>query len=104
MSCKIIDDPREARPYAWRKAPGVAAAYAGNAAPAGTEESPELQRRLSDLERRREAELAEVREAAFREGKNKGREEAHAELAPVIQNFSATVAALASLRGKVRGE
>jgi len=107
MSCRIIEDPRQARPYAWRRAGAAllaASDYSGVPAELAAAESPELNRRISDLERRHEAEIARAREAALREGQSQGREQALAELAPVIEKFAATAAELAGLRRKVRNE
>ncbi|HZU26513.1 MAG TPA: FliH/SctL family protein [Bryobacteraceae bacterium] len=106
MSCKIVDDPKRARPYAWR--------VVGEPPPRDPEPGPdqpqiagdvvELRRRITDLESARHREASQIREAAFREGQQKGREEAAAEVGPVLQNLAATLAELAGLRRKIRAE
>jgi flagellar assembly protein FliH len=103
MSCRIVEEPAGARPYAWRVVGGSAPANP----PGGGEsqaETPDQRRQLVDLERARQAELAQVREAAFREGQKKGREDAQAEVTECVGKLAATIAELATARRIIRNE
>ena len=96
MSCKIIEQPKGARPYAWR--------VVGAAATAEVAPDADLRGKLVDMERARQAELAQVRETALREGQKKGRDDAQAEVAEIVKKLAATIADLAALRRKVRND
>jgi len=96
MSCKIVEQPGGARPYAWRV---VGAAAEPEMAP-----DADLRGKLVDLERVRQAELAQAREAALREGQKKGREDAQAEVAEMVKKLAATIAELAATRRKIRND
>lgn len=61
-----------------------------------------LQRQLADLERATQARIQQTRDAAFQEGARKGREEASAELKPVLERLSRAAADLSNLRDHVR--
>src|SRR5579884_2454600 len=106
MSCRIADDPGRARPYAWRVVGGGLPAEPEPPAdqPRISGDVAELRRRITDLEGLRQHENAQVREAAFREGQQKGREEAAAEVAPVIEKLGATIHELAGMRRRIRAQ
>lgn len=108
MSCRIVEEPQRARPFAWRVVgdamPRVPADAEQQADQTRAADAVELRRRITDLERARQQEAAQIRDAGFREGQQKGREEAAAEIGPVIQKLSATIAELAGLRRKIRGD
>jgi flagellar assembly protein FliH len=106
MSCKIVGDPQRARPYAWRVVGDPVPADPDTGAPeqARGGDAVELRRRITDLENGRQKEAAQIRDAALREGQQKGREEAAGEFGPVLQKLGATIAEMAGLRRRIRNE
>jgi flagellar assembly protein FliH len=61
-----------------------------------------LHERIVELERALQLDVRQAREAGYREGEAAGRERAAAELAPVLQRLSASIAGIAALRPRVR--
>lgn len=101
MSCRIVDRPGDARPYAWRLIGNPAA---GGAPSEQRLDGPDLRRQIVDLERSRQAELEQAREAGFREGQKKGREDAQAEVTESVRKLAACVSELATVRRRIRND
>jgi flagellar assembly protein FliH len=104
MLCKVLAGDRAqefVEPIVWEPLDG---STAGAARPAG-DSSPDtaaLQRQIADLERAMQVRVQQARDAAFQEGARKGREEASAELKPVLERLGRSAADLSNLRDRVR--
>jgi flagellar assembly protein FliH len=61
-----------------------------------------LQRQVAEIERASQSRVQQARDAALQEGARRGRDEASAELKPVIDRLSRAATDLSSLRDRVR--
>jgi len=103
MLCKILDPARAidaVEPINWQPLDGAAPAASRTAS-----ENPDaaaLQRRIADLERAMQARVQQAGETALQEGLRRGREEAAAELKPVLERLGRSVSELSALRDRIR--
>jgi flagellar assembly protein FliH len=109
MSCRLIPpgDPRTAAPVDW---PSVCPPPPLNGAPHSSRDgvppapAPDPALDAALREQAFEEKLRAARAVAHREGEAAGRSRASAELQPVLERLSSTVADLASLRPRLRRE
>jgi flagellar assembly protein FliH len=104
MLCRVLagEKSQEAvEPMVWQPLDG---STTGAARPAGDSgpDAAALQRKISDLERATQVRVQQTRDAALQEGARRGREEASAELKPVLERLSRAVADLSTLRDRIR--
>jgi flagellar assembly protein FliH len=103
MLCKVLvgEKAQEAvEPMVWRPAGG--GARATGSARTGNPDTAALQRQTADLERTMQIRVQQARDAGLQEGSRKGREEAAAELKPVVERLARAAADLSNLRDRVR--
>jgi flagellar assembly protein FliH len=111
MLCKIASAAQIVEPIAWRSAasdtppkqsqPGPAEMPAQAPTFAASEDA---ERRLAELERARELDIAEGRRGGFEDGLRKGREEASAEVQKALDQLARTLHDLAQQKRKIRLE
>ena len=105
MSCRVLAGSVTARSLfvavAATDLPGLSLAHT-QADPGSPPEITALHARIVELEQALQGDVRKAREAGYREGEAAGRERAAAELAPVLQRLSASIAGLAALRPRVR--
>lgn len=104
MLRKIAEPEQGVKPVVWRQ-------VRTGGTPAGTSpsgETPgevaELRLRVAELERIRHSEVAQARQGALQEGMRQGREQAAAEVKASSDRLAQTLAELANLKRKIRGE
>ncbi len=104
MSSRILDpdDPRAVAPVVWRSAETAAVAPAPR--PAAAPPAPALDAVLAAREREWQEKAREARAAGLREGEAAGRSRAAAEVQPVIERLTRTLADLAGARAQLRRE
>lgn len=105
MLCKIVRDGEPADAVRWRPAglgQPVGTKALGGGGPRPQEISPGWSR--EELERRREAELAEARQQGFQQGLQQGREEAAQRVHAVAEGLAQALAEVAALKRRVRSE
>lgn len=111
MSCKVLsrDNPVTIQRLTLPGAEGEeASARVPDTAPP-TETLPqkdvtELHGRIVELERALQRDVRQAREAGFREGEAAGKQQASAELKPVLDRLARSINELAGVRAKVRRE
>ncbi len=105
MSSRILDpgDPRAVAPVVWRSAGTAAVAPAPRPAAAPPVPAPDAAV-LAALEREWQEKVREARAAGLREGEAAGRSRAEAEIQPVIERLTRTIADLAGARAQLRRE
>ncbi|MGH9608580.1 MAG: FliH/SctL family protein [Bryobacteraceae bacterium] len=105
MLCKIARAAEQADAVFWRPA--------GSGQPIGTKrlpgsgasaDEPALGRRLEEIERNRQAELAEARQMGRQEGLRQAREEAASEVHASAERLAQALGELAVLKRRVRNE
>lgn len=103
MLCKVLVGEKaqeSVEPMVWRPAGG--GARATGSARTGNADSAALQRQAADLERTMQIHVQQARDTGLQEGSRKGREEAAAELKPVVERLARAAADLSNLRDRVR--
>ncbi|HLH15714.1 MAG TPA: FliH/SctL family protein [Bryobacteraceae bacterium] len=105
MSSRILNpgEPRAVAPVVWRSAEAAAVAAAPKPAAAPPAPVPDAAA-MAALERRWQEKVREAREAGLREGEDAGRSRAAAEIQPVIERLSRTIAEIAGTRAQLRRE
>ena len=103
MLCKVLIGEKAqelVEPIVWRALDGstAGAARAGDSGP----DTAALQRQIADMERATQVRVQQARDAALLEGARKGREEASAELKPVLERLGRAAADLSNLRDRIR--
>jgi flagellar assembly protein FliH len=103
MLCRIAADSEDARPLVWRTLASTSLSSAVRASnlDAAPGEVADLHKRIADLERQRQTEVAQVRQAAFEEGKQKARQEGAAELAAALDRLAQKLPEVAGLRTRI---
>lgn len=104
MLCKITTDSEEIKPVLWRTLAGTALvpAAAAGAREVAPGEVAELQKRITELERLRQTEVAQAKQAGFEDGKQKARQEAAGEVTAALDRLAQKLNEVASLRSKMR--
>lgn len=104
MLCKITSDSEDIKPVLWRTLAGPAVAPAALSASreAAPGEVQELQKRVAELERLRQTEVAQARQAAFEEGQQKALQDAAAEVTAALDRLAQKLNEVAGLRSKMR--
>lgn len=106
MLCKIAERPQNAKSVSWNQVrptsgkPGQILPLS-QAPPA---EVGELKARIAELERSRQAEIAQTRQAALQEGIRQGREESAAEVKSSADRLAHVLADLVSLKRNIRSD
>src|SRR5581483_3554503 len=106
MLCKVAKPTATVKPPVWRQVrPGAPGAH-GVITPAETTpaETADLKKRIAELERDRQAEAAQTRQAAFEQGLRQAREEFAAEIKASSERLAKTLSELASWKRKLRAE
>lgn len=106
MLCKIATSTASVKPPVWRQVrPGSSGAH-GVVSPSETApaETAEVKKRLAELERDRQTELAQTRQTAFEQGLRQGREESSKEIKASSERLAQTLADLVSWKRKLRAE
>jgi flagellar assembly protein FliH len=104
MLCKVLAGEKaqeSVEPIVWQALDGStsgAARAAGDSSP----DAAALQRQIADLERTVPVRVQQARDAALQEGARRGRDEASAELKPVLERLGRATADLSNLRDRVR--
>jgi flagellar assembly protein FliH len=104
MLCKILAGEKaqeSVEAMAWRPLDGSLAQSARPSADANSD-AAQLQRQVADLERAMQVRVKQAADAAMQEGVRCGREEAAAEIKPVIERLGRSAADLSALRDRVR--
>ena len=104
MLCRIANDSDDVGPMVWRTLAGTAVppAARGVSRDALPGEMMELQKRIAELERLRQSEVAQARQAGFEEGKRKATQESAAEITAVLDRLSQKLHEIDALRSKLR--
>jgi flagellar biosynthesis/type III secretory pathway protein FliH len=104
MLCKITSDSDEIKPVLWRTLAGGAAAATppGANREAAPGEVAELQKRVAELERLRQTEAAQAKQAGLEEGKQKAWQEGAAEITTALDRLAQKLNEVAALRSKIR--
>jgi flagellar assembly protein FliH len=84
--------------------PGDASDPPGSGDPSTPGEIAELHNRIVDLERALQRDVRNARESGFRDGEKAGREQASADVQPIVQRLSQSIAEVAGLRARIRRE
>ena len=103
MLCRVLVGEKaqeSVEAMVWRPAGG--GARATGSARTGNADSAALQRQAADLERTMQIHVQQARDTGLQEGSRKGREEAAAELKPVVERLARAAADLSNLRDRVR--
>jgi flagellar assembly protein FliH len=106
MACKIADDSIEIHPVHWVPAP-IAGPLRVDRVDSTIQERRDTvpdQVKKEEIERLRQAELAQVRKAAFDEGAKKAREDASTEIKNVDDRLARTLRDLVVLKRRMRNE
>lgn len=105
MLCKITSDSDQIKPVAWRTLSGPALAPVAQTAnrEASPGEIAELQKRIAELERLRQTEVAQSKQAGFEEGKQRALEESAAQVSAALDRLAQKLGEVAALRSKIRG-
>lgn len=106
MACKIADNSIEIRPVLWVAAPVASSSrvsHKDSVVPERRETVPD-QVKKEEIERLRQAELAQVRRSAFDEGTKKAREDAANEIKNVDDRLARTLRELVVLKRRMRSE
>jgi flagellar assembly protein FliH len=104
MLCKVLAGEKsqeDVEPMVWQPLDGSvigAARSAGDSNP----DAAVLQRQVADLERAMQVRVEQTRDAAFQDGARHGRDEASAELRPVLERLGRATADLSNLRDRIR--
>jgi flagellar assembly protein FliH len=104
MLCRVLVGEKaqeSVEPMVWQPAAGSAPRATGSSR-TGNADSAALQRQAADLERTTQIRVQQARDAALQEGSRKGRDEASAELKPVVERLARAAADLSNLRDRVR--
>jgi flagellar assembly protein FliH len=104
MLCRVLagEKAQEAvEAMVWQPLDGSTPRAARSAGDSGPDAAT-LQRQLAEVERATQIRVQQARDAAFQEGARKGREEASAELKPVLERLGRAAADLSNLRDRVR--
>src|SRR5215831_16562488 len=100
------DDSRPVAAVTWRQLPGTAPAGPPGVAP--TPPAPDAEAafctRAAELEKQWQEKVRQARAAGVAEGEAAGRNRAAAELQPVLERLSHTIAEISGLRGRLRRE
>ena len=104
------EDAKAIQPLSWRRAPSTGnpgvptAPIAGKRVEAATAEQQIaiLQARVMELEGMMDRRVRETREAAYREGETAGKNQAVAQVQPVLQNLARSIQEVADIRPKLR--
>lgn len=103
MSSRIYhpDDARPTEPVIWKRVHSAA-----SASKEGTDGAPAPERpaQLAQVQQQCEQRVLEARAAAMREGQTLGRNQAAAEIQPVIERLTRSIDELAGFRGRMRRE
>lgn len=103
MLCKVTTDSEDVKPVLWRTlaGPALAPGPATNreAAPG---EVAELQKRIAELERLRQTEVAQAKQAGFEEGRQKALQEAAGQMTAALDRMAQKLNEVAGLRNKMR--
>lgn len=105
MLCKVTADSEEVKPILWRTLPGsalVPAAQAAGRETASPSELAELQNRIAEVERLRQSEVAQAKQASFEEGRQRAHQEAAAEVKAALDRLAQKLNEVAALRSKMR--
>jgi flagellar assembly protein FliH len=104
MLCRIADQPEKAAPIRWQQVNRPSQA----GVPVQTSIAPanvtELERKIAELQSSTQAELHQVKHAAFQDGLRQGRDEASAASREQAEKLAATLAELARFKGKLRAD
>jgi flagellar assembly protein FliH len=101
MLCKVLPGTdAQVKPIAWRLASGAVAETAPGAP--DPQPSAALERKIAELERAAQVRAQQAKDAGIQEGMKRGREQASAEIRPVLERLARTVADLASVRDRIR--
>ena len=104
MLCKVTSDSDDVKPVLWRSLAGTGAVPGTvitnrDAAPG---EVADLQKRISELERSLQTEVAQARQTSFEEGRQKAHQEAAGEVAAALDRLAQKLNEVAALRNKIR--
>lgn len=105
MLCRITADSDKVKPVLWRTLAGsgpVAASSSANREISSPGEVAELQKRIVELERMRQTEAAQARQAGFQEGAQKAQQDAAAEVTAASDRLAQKLHEVAGLRAKIR--
>ena len=104
MLCKVTADSDDVKPVLWRTlgAATLAPAALGPSREAAPGEVAELQKRIAELERLRQTEVAQAKQASFEEGRQKALEDASAEVTAALNRLAQKLNEVAGLRNKIR--
>jgi flagellar assembly protein FliH len=104
MLCRVLAGEKAqetVEAMVWQPLNG-AAIHAARSSSDASPDAAALQRHVADLERAMEVRLKQATDAALQEGARRGREEASAEIQPVIQRLTSSAVDLSNLRDRVR--
>lgn len=104
MLCRVLVGEKaqeSVEPMVWQPAAGSAPRATGSSR-TGNADSAALQRQAADLERTMQIRVQQAHDAALQEGSRKGRDEASAELKPVVERLARAAGDLSNLRDRVR--
>ena len=104
MLCKVSPDSPDAKPIAWRTLAGTALASAAPGAQKDVSpaEIAQLNARIAELERLRQTEVMQAKQAGFAEGRQKALEESAAEVKAALDRLAQRLSEVGALRSKVR--
>jgi flagellar assembly protein FliH len=100
----LPDDPRPVSGVPWRQIAAAAAPAPGLATLATADQETAVRSQIADLEQQWQEKVRQARAAAAAEGETAGRNRAAAELQPVIERLSQTIAEISGLRSRLRRE
>jgi flagellar biosynthesis/type III secretory pathway protein FliH len=104
MLCKVTADSDDVKPVLWRTLAGAALTPGaqGSNRDVAPGEVAELQKRIADLERLRQTEVAQAKQAGLEEGKQKAWQEGAAEITASLDRLAQKLTEVAALRSKMR--
>jgi len=101
MLCRILNAGQaqeSVQAIDWRPANGAAAQRASDVSP----DAAALQRQVAELERAMQVRVKQAADAALQDGIRRGREEAAADVKPMLERLARSTADLSALRDRVR--
>jgi flagellar assembly protein FliH len=104
MLCRVLAGEKaqeSVEAIVWQPLDGSAARPARSSGDPGPD-AASLQRQMADLERATQVRVQQARDAAFQEGARRGREEASAEIKPVLERLARAATDLSNLRDRIR--
>ena len=110
MACKIAEDAFDPQPFAWPSVTGERApsrtlfAEIKQPSPSHPDEAAELRRRIAELERAQQTEVAQARNAALQDGIRQGREQAANEVKASGDRLGQVLRDLATVKRRMRSD